>query len=225
MQLPNRQDMERARRILRYLKSTSHYELYLGSPKELVPECYVDADYANSEGRKSITGYATRLGESTVSWISKSQDTVALSTTEAEYMAASKASQQMIWERSILNELGVELKGPSILHEDNMSAISLIKHPKAHTRTKHIDVRHHYIRETIDNGMIQVIHCPTESMHADMMTKALSEEAFTRHRNALGLLPRPPSDQEQSGNRAGESVEGSETGRGTKASGLKVGSG
>ena len=206
MQTPNQQDMERARRILRYLRGTSDFQLQLGTSKKLESDCYVDADYANAASRKSITGYATRLGGTTISWLSKSQDTVALSTTEAEYMAASKAAQQMLWERSILKELGVIHESPSTLHEDNSSAISLIKHPKAHTRTKHIDVRHHFIRETITNGLIQVIHCPTSEMRADMFTKALRAEVFQEHRHALGLIP-SHSSHHDSGTPSGGNVE------------------
>ena len=92
-------------------------------------------------------------------------------------------------------------------HEDNMSAISLIKNPKAHSRTKHIDVRHHFIREAVENRQIQVIHCPTEEMHADIFTKALTTETFEKHRGALGLLPKLASSPASKETRPRESVE------------------
>jgi hypothetical protein len=97
---------------------------------------------------------------------------------------------------------------PSILNEDNSSAISLMKYPKSHSRCKHIDIKHHFIRETITNGKIQVIHCPTANMRADMFTKALPIETFERHRTALGLIPKSISVlQEQQNYQSRETVE------------------
>jgi hypothetical protein len=170
----------------------------LGTDQELEPDLYVDADYANAANRKSITGYATRLGKRTVSWLSKTQATVALSTTEAEYVAAATAAQELLWQRQLLQELGIPTPRPSIMNEDNSSAISLMKHPKNHSRCKHIDIKWHFIREANASGKIQVKHCPTADMHEDMFTKALPAEPFEKHRTALGLISKTSLDNQSS---------------------------
>jgi len=126
--------------------------------------------------------------EITVSWCSKRQGCVARSTTEAEYIALSTASQEAVWLRRLLESVLKKQDKPATLYEDNQGAIELTKNPKFHNRTKHIDVSYHYAREQVDNKKISIKYCRTENMLADVMTKGLSKVQFEKFRNMLGLI-------------------------------------
>ena len=118
-----------------------------------------------------------------MSWKSRKQDSVALSTAEAEYIALSSAAQETVWIRRLVTELGMEPEGPTTLMEDNQSAIAMAKNPQFHGRAKHIDIRHHFIREKVNGKEIQLVYCPTGDMVADMLTKGLNQHQL---RNLMG---------------------------------------
>jgi len=126
---------------------------------------YADSNWGNSSDRKSTTGYLFKLNEGTVSWASRRQPTVALSSSEAEYMAAATAIQECIWLRNII-------------FEENQGCINLAKNTKNHGRTKHIDIRYHLIREIIKSGLVTLVYCPTKDMVADILTKAVPKVQF-----------------------------------------------
>ena len=121
-----------------------------------------------------------------MSWTSKRQPVVALSTSEAEYIALSSATQEAVWLRRLLSELGAPVSSVTMM-EDNQGAIALAKNPIAHARTKHIDIRYHYIREAVQDGLVELQYCPTKEMVADLLTKPLPKESFQRLRTSLGL--------------------------------------
>ena len=123
----------------------------------------------------------------TVSWRSKRQEIVALSSTEAEYIALSFAAQELMWLRSFLKDLGYEQK-TNILNEDNQGAIALSKNPDNHSRTKHIDVRYHYIRDLVEKKKVEVNYCPTNNNLADLMTKGLPRPRFEELCKKLGII-------------------------------------
>ena len=123
-----------------------------------------------------------------ISWNSKKQPTVALSTTEAEYMAACEATKEAIWLRKLLTDLGYSPNSPTTIFQDNQSCIKLARNPMFHTRSKHIDIRHHFIRETIENKSIDLTYCSTENMIADILTKPLARQKFEKFRPSLGLV-------------------------------------
>ena len=118
----------------------------------------------------------------------KKQDSVALSTAEAEYVALSSAVQESVWLRKLTTKLGHMSSGPTIVYEDNQSTISMCKNPQYHGRAKHIEIRHHYIREQVSNKMIEVKYCPTNKMLADIFTKGLRQEHFCRLRDSIGII-------------------------------------
>ena len=122
-----------------------------------------------------------------ISWQSKKQTTVAKSSTEAEYVALSIASQEAIWLRRLIEDLEIKLTEPIILFEDNQSAIELSKNPKHHNRTKHIDVSYHFVREQVTAKTLCIKYCRTEEMLADIMTKGLPRPTFEKFRDKLGL--------------------------------------
>lgn len=175
------------RHVISYLKGTIHYRIrYRKTGNNLV--AYSDADYANCKlDRRSYTGYVLVLGGGPISWESKKQPTVALSSTEAEYMAVTSAAKEIMFCRSIAFELGFGemMRGPTTLCVDNKGAIELAQKTGYSARTKHIDVRHHYIRETVDNGYLELKHVPTEEQLADMLTKGLGSTLHERNVKSL----------------------------------------
>ena len=179
------------KRVLRYLKGTTNHGI-LYQRQETTPESeligFADADWAGDvTDRRSTSGYVFCLSGGAISWRSKKQDCVALSTAEAEYVALSSAGQESVWLRKLTAELGQVSSHPTTIYEDNQSAISMRKNPQYHGRAKHIDIRHHYIREQVSNKEIQVEYCPTNNMAADIFTKGLTREQFCRLRDKIGI--------------------------------------
>jgi hypothetical protein len=189
MSCPNEQHWTGIKRILRYLKGTLNHGLcFSGDDVDLVG--YSDSDWAGDiDTRRSTSGYVFQIGGATINWCSKRQLTVARSSTEAEYMALSAAAQECIWLRRLLKDFGTgENDKPTTIYEDNNGAIELAKNPKFHNRTKHIDVAYHFTRERVASNELSVIHCPTEEMLADIMTKGLGRIKFEKFRDMLGVV-------------------------------------
>ena len=139
---------------------------------------YSDSDFANDpDTRRSVTGNVVFLFGGPISWSSKLQRTVALSTAEAEYMALTEICKEMIWLRRLLKDIEWDQSVPLVL-EDNQSTISISKNDIYHHRTKHIDIRYHFTRDCVENGDIELRHCKTEHMVADMLTKPLPRQRF-----------------------------------------------
>ncbi|CAF2066949.1 unnamed protein product [Rotaria magnacalcarata] len=141
---------------------------------------YADADWGGAEDRKSTTGYLFLLNGSPISWTSKKQQTVALSSTEAEYIALAHATKEAIWLRKLLKDLGQEQIGPTTIYEDNQSTIAIANNTINHQRTKHIDVQFHFIRDKIKSNEIAVKHTSTNEQLADAMTKPLGRNLFSK---------------------------------------------
>ena len=119
-----------------------------------------------------------RLGGATISWKSKLQPIIALSSTEAEYVALFSAAQETTWLRHLLSSTGFEQVSITTLHEDNQGTVALSKNPNNHPCMKHIDIKYHYIRETVEKKQVQLIYCPTENMIANILTKWLPKSRF-----------------------------------------------
>lgn len=176
------------KRIMRYLRGTVNYKLSFDTknPEQLIG--YTDADWASDiDKRRSCTGYVFKLSGGSISWKSTRQSTVALSSTEAEYMALSATIQEGIWLLQLCDELGQKLSMPINLKCDNQSAIKLAESDGYRQRSKHIDIRFHYIREKIENNMFKVEYLNTEKMVADSLTKAVCEKKTTFCAKEMGL--------------------------------------
>jgi hypothetical protein len=176
------------KRILRYLVATLCFGIWYpkGSTFDLFG--YADSDYAGCKvDRKSTSGTCQFLGRSLVSWSSKKQTSVALSTAEAEYVDAGQCCAQLLWMRRTLRDFGYNLSKVPLLC-DNESAIRLADNPVEHTRTKHIDIQHHFLRDHQQKGDIDIFHISTENQLADIFTKSLDEKTFCRLRSELNVL-------------------------------------
>jgi hypothetical protein len=173
-------------RVIAYLNTTKDYWLTFRHGTTQL-EGYSDADWASQTHRHSISGYAFHMGDGAVTWSSKKQAIVALSSTEAEYMAQTHAAKELIWMRTILGELTSPFENPTTLNCDNQGAIALAKDNKFHARTKHIDIRYHFIREAVENGKINMQYIPTNDNIADIFTKPLAKAKFERFMAMLGL--------------------------------------
>ena len=175
-----------AKGVLRYLAGTAEMGItFKGSEAPLVGYC--DSDYAGDiDSRRSTTGYVFIVHGGAVSWNSKLQATVAVSTTEAEYMAAAGAVKEALWLRKLMGDFGIPIKTVKI-YGDNQGAIKLLKHPIASARSKHIDVIYHFARERVARGEVTFEYISTERMVADGMTKALPENKFVFCRESMGV--------------------------------------
>jgi ATP-binding cassette subfamily B (MDR/TAP) protein 1 len=183
---PGKQHWEGVKGILRYLKGTKGQCLCYGGGKPEVSG-FVDSDMAGDvDGRKSTTGYVFCFNGGAISWVSRLQQIVALSTTEAEYIAATEACKEAIWLTRLLGDLGVSDTAP-ILHCDSQSAIQLAKNPVFHARTKHIDIRFHYIREVLEDGLIRLVKIRSEDNPADVCTKSLPVRKLEHCKALMGV--------------------------------------
>ena len=185
---PKESHFHAVKRILKYLLGTIDVGLWYPRNVEFNLVGYSDADFAGSLlDRKSTSGTCQFLGSSLVSWFSKKQNSVALSTTEAEYIAVASCCAQILWMKQTLCDFGLKFDNVPIFC-DNTSAINLTKNPIHHSRTKHIDIRHHFIREHVQNGHITLEFVSSNNQLADIFTKPLSEESFCKNRLELGII-------------------------------------
>ena len=179
-------------RVFCYLRATSDQKLTFqkGSPGGSILHSYVDADWASDiNDRKSTSGYAFMLGGGAVSWSSKKQPTVALSSTEAEYVAGAHAAKEAVWLKRLISEIWQQPEddAPVTLLIDNQSAIAIARNPEFHDRTKHIEVRHHFLRQLYESKAIQFQYTPTNEQVADVLTKGLAREKHERFTNGMGV--------------------------------------
>lgn len=186
---PTSMHLNAVKRILRYVKGTLNYGLVYskGSGNYLLAG-FSDSDLAGQiDDRRSTGGMAFYLNESLITWVSQKQRCVALSSCEAEFMAATAAACQGIWLRNLLSRITNEKTGPVLLYIDNKAAIDLAKNPVFHGRSKHIDIRYHFIRECVERGEIIIKHVKTDEQRADVLTKAMSTVKFEKMRDLLGM--------------------------------------
>jgi hypothetical protein len=199
---PTYADWLACKRVFRYLKGTASMGLTFGGIRGssstssgtggqgvILAPAFCDADWAgDTTDRRSTTGFIIKVNGSPVSWTSKKQTTVSLSSAEAEYMAAGAAAQEVMWMRALMEELGFVQREATVLQSDNQSAIAIASDDVHHARTKHIDIRHHFIREHIVAGTMRLQWVPSADQEADILTKPLGRVLFCKLRDrVLGM--------------------------------------
>ena len=177
-------------RILKYLKNTRTQVLrFRRNPNasgHLVLMCYCDADWASEEdGRRSQGGYICSINGSAVAIRSMRQKIVTLSSMESEYVSAGEAAKEIVWFRPLLKEMGYPQPGPTVIWEDNRAAICLSEGPTSHNRTKHIDVRHHWLRQLVNDEIIKLHAIKTQDQQADILTKNTDRSLFIKLRDRI----------------------------------------
>jgi hypothetical protein len=182
------------KRIFRYLSGSLHMGIsYSGVSSDLTLHGYCNADYAGDyDDRKSRTGYLFLLANGAIAWCSKRQGCTADSTTEVEFVAMAESVKEAIWLHRLLRSLGLRSPAPTTIYSDNQGAIQLVKTPKYHKRTKHIETKYYVIREKYKRQQIDVIYVSTKHQIADILTKALPRESFQYLRTLQGVVA-PPS--------------------------------
>ena len=175
------------KRIFRYRAATRDLGIRYGTSN--LSGGYSDADWGAGEDRKSVGGFVILLNGGAICWTSKKQTSIALSTTEAEYMAMTQAAKGILWLRVLLDELGAfnHITQMSKLNGDNQGALALARNPEYHAQTKHIDIQHHFVRELVTAEKIYLEYCPTSEMIADITTKGLQCTTHEKHTHAMGL--------------------------------------
>jgi len=178
-----------AKHVMRYLKGTLDYGLSYDGDHNFTLSGYTDSDWAGSvSDRKSTSGCCFSLGSTMISWQSRKQSSIALSTTEAEYIAACSASCEAIWLRKLLTSLfDLEMEATTILC-DNQSCIKMTENPVFHDKSKHIEIRYHYIRDMVQRGAIKLQYVSTDEQVVDVLTKPLSRVKFEHFRDKLGIV-------------------------------------
>ena len=185
---PSQDHMNKALYICRYLVGTSKYSLIYDGASGQGLVAFSDSDWASDNvSRRSQTGFFQKMANGIIGWTSRAQKTVALSSTEAEYMALSDASRQCVWIKSLMGEIGYSTNFAVPLAGDNQGSLFMATNPVTEARSKHIDIRYHYIREVIANKHIDVFFIEGNDNPADLFTKNLGRMKFQKFRAELGL--------------------------------------
>ena len=188
MHNPSMNHLGAAKRILHYITGTTDYGLWYSKVTKFVLIGFVNSDWAGSlDDRKSTSSYIFTLGSVVISWSSKKQDVVALSSSEAEYIAATTSACQAVWLRRLLADLCQVQEGTTPIYCDNKATIAMTKNPAFHSRTKHIDIRYHFIRDLVTAEEIELKHCGTNDQVVDNLTKSLAYDKHEKFRMLMGV--------------------------------------
>jgi hypothetical protein len=186
---PRESHLQAVKRIFKYLQGTQDFGLWYPRNADLTLHAYTDADWAGSvDDRKSTSGGAFYMGPRLVSWFSKKQSSIALSTAEAEYVAAASCCTQLLWMMQTLQDFQIKCSSPVSIMCDNTSAISISKNPVMHSKTKHIPIKYHFLREQVLEQKVKLEYVPSKEQVVDIFTKPLPREAFEYLRQKLGVV-------------------------------------
>jgi hypothetical protein len=193
VQNPGKAHMDAAHHVLRYLRATYDQAIVYERTNEMANTIWgwVDSDWAaDLDSRRSHTGYILMLTGGAVSWKSRRQDCVSLSTSEAEYVAASQCGQEVIYLREILRDFGFPPTGPTRVYEDNLACVSMSENPVRRKYSRHIDIRRYFVRDLVAQQILKLVPLRTNLMVADALTKSLPAPAHAKHRDVMiGRVP------------------------------------
>jgi hypothetical protein len=189
---PKETHLKEVKRIFIYLQATLDFGLWYPKTKEFTLNAYTDADWEGSiDDRKSTSGGAFFLGKCLVAWLSKKQTSISLSTTEEEYIVVASCCTQVIWMKQTLEYLQVKYDHPITINCDNTNAISISKNPVMHSKTKHIPIKYHFLRDQVTQKLVKVEYVDTKEQIADIFTKPLPRSTFENLRQKLGVISIP----------------------------------
>jgi hypothetical protein len=175
--------------IFRYLQGTVDYGLWYPKDTDLILRAYTDADWEGSiDDRKITSGGAFFLGSFLVSWLNKKQTSISLSTGEVKYIAATSCCTQVLWIKKNLKDIQVPCDQPVTIMCDNTSAINISKNHVQHSKTKHIPIKYHFLREQVQDQVVKLEYVPSKEKIADIFTKPLPRESFEYLRQRLGVI-------------------------------------
>ena len=185
---PKESYMTALKRIIKYVKTTAEFGVWYSKDTSDVLVGYSDANWAgNPDNRKSTLGGCFYVDTNLVSWMSKKQNSISLSTTEAEYIIAGSCCTKLLWMQKLLHDYGIRQEHLTIFC-DNTSAINIFKNPIQYSRTKHIEIRHHFIRELVKDGTLTLEFIHTDDQKADLFTKPLNSKHFEFLRQNIGVI-------------------------------------
>ncbi|XP_019087606.1 PREDICTED: uncharacterized protein LOC109127414 [Camelina sativa] len=175
------------KKIIKYIKGTLDFGIYYTKDTNTSLSGYCDADWAGFvDDRRSTSGDCFFMGNNLISWHNKKQNSVSLSTAEAEYIALGSCCTQLLWMRQMASDYGME-SDPLLIHCDNLSAINISKNHVQHSRTKHIDIRHHFVRVLVEAKLIEIDHVSIDLQLTDLFTKPLDFNRFVNLRKSIGV--------------------------------------
>ena len=188
---PSLQHTSALKRILRYLSGTRDYGItYKNSPEAPSSNLfygYFNAAYANTEDHKSTSGYVFISGGGAITWCSKKQTTIALSSLEAEYVALSEAGREACWLRNLHEELKQKQNSPTLIKGDNNGSITMARNPQFHKQSKHIATCWHWVQDLVQDGSVMIESCYDPQQTADVLTKPLARQKHQKHVGEMGL--------------------------------------
>ena len=186
---PKESHLQAVKRIFKYLQGTHNFCLWYPRDTDVTLHAYTDADWEGSiDDRKSTSGAAFCMGSRLVSSFNKKQSSIALSTAEAEYVAAASCYTQLLWMMQTLQEIQITCTSPISILCDNTSAISISKNLVMHSKTKHIPIKYHFLREQVLEQKVKLEYVPSKEQVADIFTKPLPRETFEYLRKKLGVV-------------------------------------
>ena len=185
---PKESHMIALKRIIKYVKTTADFGVWYSKDTNDVLARYSNADWArNADDGNSTSGGCFYVGNNLVSWMSKKQNFISLSTVKAEYIATGNCCTQLLWMQKLLHDYGICQEHLTIYY-DNTSAINIYKNPIQHSRTKHIEIRHHFIRELVEDGTLTLKFIHTDDQKANLFTKPLDSKRFEFHHQNIGVI-------------------------------------
>eukprot|EP00253_Pinus_taeda_P008929 PITA_08929 len=187
---PKESHLQAVKRIFKYLQGTQDFGLWYPKDTYFTLHAYTDVDWGGSvDDRKSTSGGAFYMGSRLVSWFNKKQSSIALSTTEAKYVAVASCCTQLLWMMQTLQDIQITCTPPISILCDNTSPISILKNPVMHSKTKHIPIKYHFLREKVLEQKVKLEYVPSKEQVVDIFTKPLPRETFEYLRQKLGVVP------------------------------------
>jgi hypothetical protein len=189
---PSLQHYATLKRILRYLTGTKTFRITYcaiedDNNNDNLFYSFSDSAFANNDDGKSMSGYVFLASGEAITWKSKKQSIIALSTTESEYVALSESGRQACWLRNLYGKLGFPQTKPTVINSDNEGSVSMTQDPQFHAQSKHIALCHHWVKDLVNDNVLEIHNVCNPEQMADVLTKALAKAKHSRHTEEMGV--------------------------------------